>query len=111
MPHAYNAVSFERLHSQNGRCMPLLMSSHALFPVTCPRSLAHRSRLSAFNVEGSTSAAEEAEDMEHAPPGAKTCMQRVRDWRFRPLGLEPSPELAAVAVGESAGQPRLQHAS
>lgn len=50
-------------------------------------------------MERPLSAADGEEDNSVLP--VKTWRQRVRDWRFRPMGLEPTPELAAVAVGAS----------
>lgn len=63
------------------------------------RFLAHRSRAEAFQVERPEAAASSSE---HEPALASLSMpwgQRVREWRFKPMGLEPTPELAAVAVG------------
>ena len=43
-----------------------------------------------------------AASSDHEPALAslsKSWGQRIREWRFRPMGLEPTPELAAVAVG------------
>lgn len=58
------------------------------------RSLAHRSgRLSPLNLEIG-----QQDDGPPTPP--KTRLQRFREWRFKPMGLEPSPELLAVSVGE-----------
>jgi len=64
------------------------------------RSLAHRvGRISPLSVENG----ETGED--GGPPTPKRShLQRFREWRFKPMGLEPSPELVAVAVGESLSQ-------
>lgn len=59
------------------------------------RSLAHRAgRISPLNVEHA-----EQDDGPGTPD--KSRLQRFRDWRFKPMGLEPSPELVAVSVGEA----------
>ncbi|BDA45897.1 Folate-biopterin transporter 1, chloroplastic [Coccomyxa sp. Obi] len=59
-------------------------------------SLAHRGRAEVFQLERPVAAVDGAEGESESPE--KTWRQRVRNWRFRPMGLEPTPELAAVAV-------------
>lgn len=59
------------------------------------RNLAHRvGRISPLNVE--------LEGQEDGPPTPhKSRLQRFRDWNFKPMGLEPTPELVAVSIGET----------
>ena len=58
------------------------------------RSLAHRvARISPLNLD-----IDRQDDGPPTPP--KSQLQRFREWKFRPMGLEPSPELVAVSVGE-----------
>lgn len=59
------------------------------------RNLAHRvGRISPLNVE--------LEGQEDGPPTPhKSGLQRFRDWKFKPMGLEPTPELVAVSIGET----------
>ncbi|CAL8470505.1 g10047 [Coccomyxa elongata] len=59
-------------------------------------SLAHRGRAEVFQMERPVAAADGEEG--ESVVSVKTWRQRVREWRFRPMGLEPTPELAAVAV-------------
>ena len=57
------------------------------------RNLAHRvGRISPLNVE--------LEGQEDGPPTPhKSRLQRFRDWKFKPMGLDPTPELVAVSIG------------
>ena len=59
------------------------------------RNLAHRvGRMSPLNVE--------LEGQDNGPPTPhKSRLQRFRDWKFKPMGLEPTPELVAVSIGET----------
>ena len=59
------------------------------------RNLAHRvGRISPLNVE--------LEGQDNGPPTPhKSRLQRFRDWKFKPMGLEPTPELVAVSIGET----------
>ena len=63
--------------------------------IVCCRNLAHRvGRISPLNVENARQ-----EDGPSTPD--KSRLQRFREWEFKPLGLEPSPELVALSVGRT----------
>ncbi|CAK0783008.1 hypothetical protein CVIRNUC_006203 [Coccomyxa viridis] len=60
--------------------------------VLTPRKIAHRvGRISPLNVEN-------ARQEDGPPTPNKSRLQRFREWQFKPLGLEPSPELIALSV-------------
>ena len=63
--------------------------------LVCCRKIAHRvGRISPLNVEN-------ARQEDGPPTPNKSRLQRFREWQFKPLGLEPSPELIALSVGKT----------